>query len=223
MHGFIYLISNRTSDKVYVGQTVRAQVERRWYEHRWALTNGKAANRHLQAAWTHHGPGAFIFEELERVEATTPAELKALLTVREDHWMSEIRGRGKTLYNAQAAGDSVAHLRRGVPSPKRGVPMSEDQRQKVVASLKGNTRRKGTPTSAEGRANISAAKRGKPSPKKGTKMSDDQRRKLSEAHRGATLSESHRQAQRDAAKGRTWALVNGIRVYSKTSSEGAAA
>lgn len=221
MHGFIYLITNTKSDKVYVGQTVRAQVERRWYEHRWALTNGRGTNRHLQAAWTHHGPEAFVFEELERVEATTSTDLKDLLTTREAHWMSEMARKGKTLYNAQAAGDSTAYLRRGQPSPKRGVPLSEEQRLKVSASLRGNTRRTGTTTSEQGRANISASKRGKPSPKKGTTLTVDQRRTLSDAHKGVKLSESHREAQRAAARGRSWTLVNGLRVYSKTTCEGA--
>lgn len=221
MHGFIYLISNSASDKVYVGQTVRAQVERRWYEHRWALINGRGTNRHLQIAWAHHGQDAFVFSELERVEAVTSAELKALLTAREGYWMAEMRGQGKTLYNAQAAGDSMAYLRRGQPSPKKGVPMSEDQRLKVVASLKGNTRRKGIPTSDQGRANIAASKRGKPSPNKGTTMSAEQRKKLSQAHIGVKLSDEHRAALKAASQGRSWILVNGLRVYSRPGIEGA--
>jgi hypothetical protein len=90
-------------------------------------------------------------------------------------------------------------------------------REKVSRSLKGNARRKGAPTSAEARANISASEKGKPSPKKGTTMTLGQ--KLSDAHVGVKFTNEHRATQRAAAKGRTWALVNGVRVYSKTPSK----
>lgn len=221
MHGFIYAIHNESSGKVYVGQTTRGRVERRWYEHRLALSSGKGTNRHLQAAWAHHGQAAFRFETLERVEAESLDSLKTQLTQREDAWMQAFLTNGLTLYNAQAAGDSTAYLRRGQPSPKKGVPMSEDQRQKIVASLQGNTRRKGTATSAQGRANISASKKGKPSPKRGIPISEAQKEALRQSHLGTTHAESTRAKMRESAKGRTWSLVDGKRVYSKLPTEGA--
>ena len=219
MHGFIYAIRNLVSGKVYVGQTSRARASRRWYEHRRDLNLHKAANRHLQASWDFHGPSAFIFEELERVEAASRLDLVSSLTRREDYWMSFFQQQGISLFNAQGAGDSTVFLRRGCPSPLKGKLLTPEHRQKVAESLRGNTRRKGTSTSEEGRANISASKKGKPSPKKGTMMASEQRQKLSEAHQGKPLSEEHRAAQRAAAKGRTWTLVEGVRVYSKLQSK----
>lgn len=221
MHGFIYAIHNELSGKVYVGQTARSRVERRWYEHRLTLTAGRGTNRHLQAAWSHHGPTAFRFECLERVDADDPEALKLKLTQREDAWMCTFQHRGCTLYNAQAAGDSTAYLRRGLPSPKKGVPMAEAQRRKVVASLQGNTRRKGIPTSSTGRSNISKAKKGKPSPKRGVPISEAQKDALRQSHLGSTHTEATKAKMRASAAGRTWNLVDGKRVYSKPTSEDA--
>lgn len=223
MHGFIYAIHNESSGKVYVGQTTRARVERRWYEHRLALAAGQGTNRHLQAAWTRHGQAAFRFETLERVDAETFESLKTQLTQREDAWMQSFVSKGLTLYNAQAAGDSTAYLRRGQPSPKKGVPMPEAQRQKVVASLQGNTRRAGIPTSEQGRKNISRAKKGKPSPKRGVPISDVQKEALRQSHLGTTHTEATRAKMRASAAGRTWSLVDGKRVYSKPTNEEARA
>ena len=219
MHGFIYAIHNTVSGKSYVGQTLRPKVERRWYEHKRDLNKGKGTNRHLQGAWNTYGPSAFEFVELERVVADNRLDLEDALTAREGSWMTSYRLRGVVLYNAQAAGKSSAYLRIGTPSHLKGTTLSPEHREKVVKSLKGNTRRKGTSTSEEGRANISAGRKGQPSPKKGTTMTLEQRKKLSDAHRGKPLTEEHRAAQRAAAKGRTWTLVEGVRVYSKLQSK----
>ena len=226
MHGFIYAIHNELSGKVYVGQTIRCRVERRWYEHRLTLSKGRGTNRHLQSAWTHYGATAFRFECLEQVDASTAPELKERLTQREGAWMSHYARQGRTLYNAQAAGDSTAYLRRGQPSPKRGVPMSEAQRQKLAASLQGNTRRRGTQTSDVGRANISAGRKGQPSPKRGKPASPAHKAALdaiAQRRTGSTHSAATRSRMRESAKGRTWTLVDGKRVYSKPTNEEARA
>ena len=136
--------------------------------------------------------------------------------------MNHYRSQGVTLFNAQDAGDSTAYLRRGMPSPKKGVPLSEDQRQKVAASLKGNQRRRGTSTSEQGRANIAASKKGQPSPNRGKALSADQKEALRLSHLGSTHTESTRAKMRESAKGRTWTLVDGHRVYSGIKGRGAA-
>lgn len=250
MHGFIYFIRNTVTGQGYVGQTTKARPELRWSEHKTLLRRGRANNPRFQRSFSVHGEGVFQFEVLERVEASTVEQLRHSLTIREDAWMQALREQGVQLYNAVSAGDSVkgkpnmlrkttswnkgqrltpehrlrvSEAKRGQPSPKRGVPLSDDQRQKVVASLQGNTRRKGTTTSDQGRANIGASKRGKPSPKRGTTLSEAQRRKISETKTGSTHTEATRAKMRAAAAGRTWSLVNGKRVYSKPTNEEARA
>ena len=104
--------------------------------------------------------------------------------------------------------------------------MSEAQHQKVVASLQGNTRRKGTTTSDQGRANISAGRKGQPSPKKGKPASPAHKAALeaiAQRRIGSTHSDDTRSKMRESAKGRTWTLVDGKRVYSKPTNEEARA
>lgn len=250
MHGFIYFIRNTVTGHGYVGQTTKSRPELRWSEHKTVLRKGQAHNPRFQRSFSAHGEACFCFEVLERIEAPSVEQLRQELTAREDAWMHQLRAKGVTLYNAVSAGESVAgkpnmvrkstswnkgvpmsseskqrvsDSKRGQPSAKKGVPMSEDQRQKVVASLQGNTRRKGTATSAQGRANISASKKGKPSPKRGVPISDVQKEALRQSHLGTTHTEATRAKMRASAAGRTWSLVDGKRVYSKPTNEEARA
>lgn len=245
MQGLIYLIRNIITGVGYVGQTRKRLPEMRWTGHKCDFRHGRG-NPRLRNSFLLHGEGAFTVETLERVEAPSASELRVCLATQEDYWMARLRSEGMELYNAASAVESMAWKpqvkpnttswnkgmsltpehrqnisarKAGEPSPKKGKHQSEAQRKNLSAALKGNTRRKGTSTSEEGRANISASKKGKPSPKRGTVMPLEQREKLSDAHRGKPLTEEHRAAQRAAAKGRTWTLVEGVRVYSKLQSK----
>ncbi|MEY8800156.1 GIY-YIG nuclease family protein [Leisingera sp. XS_AS12] len=62
----IYAIVNRTTGDRYVGQSVN--IEKRWAEHRRALTSGRASSPALQEAWNSYGEATFDFRILERCE-----------------------------------------------------------------------------------------------------------------------------------------------------------
>lgn len=65
----VYAIRNILDGKMYVGST-RSR-KGRWNNHRYFLRLGKHQNRHLQDAYKKHGPSAFVFEVLEKVEEGT--------------------------------------------------------------------------------------------------------------------------------------------------------
>lgn len=57
----IYQIRNTLNQKVYIGQTTVCFIKRFWH-HKWKLTDGTHDNKHLQAAWDKYGEQAFVFE-----------------------------------------------------------------------------------------------------------------------------------------------------------------
>jgi hypothetical protein len=76
----IYGLRCKETGFVYVGCTA-GKLGKRMREHRCLLRAGKHAARRLQADWLQYGEGAFVLEELERleceaVEAKREAELR---------------------------------------------------------------------------------------------------------------------------------------------------
>ena len=76
----IYLIKNKTTEKIYVGSTSRGLKARSWY-HISALRRNKHHNKHLQRAWNKYGEQDFFFKEIESVNE------KDSLLLREQYWM----------------------------------------------------------------------------------------------------------------------------------------
>ena len=63
-----------------------------WRRVEFSLRSGGDPHRDLQAAWIAHGPAAFAFEELERLEAEElPYVRDALLKDRLAHWRAHAR------------------------------------------------------------------------------------------------------------------------------------
>jgi len=56
----IYLIQNKLSNKIYIGSAVN--IEKRFYEHIWALNKRCHRNTYLQRAWIKDGQNNFSFE-----------------------------------------------------------------------------------------------------------------------------------------------------------------
>lgn len=91
--------------------------------------------------------------------------------------------------------------KKGHPVHNKGVPMSEEQKNKISNTLKGKFSGErhplyGKKRSEETKKKMSESLKGRPAPNKGVPMSEEQKKKLSLAH-----------------KGRRWKLVNGVRVY----------
>jgi hypothetical protein len=118
---------------------------------------------------------------------------------------------------------------RGKPSPFRGIPRSQEVKDKISISRTGKklteehkkklseshiglpSKLKGVTLTEEHKKKLSIAKKGKPSPKRGIPMSNDQRRKLSLAHLGKVLTEEHRNKISISNKGHKWTIERRLR------------
>lgn len=94
--GYIYIIKNSCSPKVYIGQTVRT-IERRFYEH---LTRDK--ENKLGEAFDKHGRDNFWVEELEYVLDDTQ------LSEREIYWINKYDSY-KHGYNMTLGGETSSY------------------------------------------------------------------------------------------------------------------
>lgn len=157
----IYKIVNNVNNKYYIGSAV--SFLRRVQQHKSALNKGVHKNPILQAAWNKYGPEAFSFRILELVPlGMAPYEA-------ENTYLKECVGK-PDCYNINT--DAF--------TPRLGVKLSEESKQKLRASRKGKHAgeshyRYGKTVSEEVRAKISATQKGKPNPRKGKKMSEQGR------------------------------------------------
>ena len=62
-----YKIKNKVNNKVYIGITEKAGIER-WKEHKKALDRNVHTNNYLQNDWNKYGESNFIFEVFETLE-----------------------------------------------------------------------------------------------------------------------------------------------------------
>ena len=84
MKGFIYKISNKINNKVYIGQTIQDPKER-WYRHcqRKCLSENER-NMAIKRAIFKYGKDNFTFEVIEKIENYS----KELLDNREIYWIA---------------------------------------------------------------------------------------------------------------------------------------
>jgi hypothetical protein len=78
----------------------------------------------------------------------------------------------------------MSDARKGKPAYNKGVPVSEESKEKNRLAHLGNTYRRGKKVSEEGRKKMSEAKKGKTTWMKGKKHSDDTKLKISESKKG---------------------------------------
>lgn len=101
--GFIYKITNRINDKIYIGQTSE-NVEHRWKEHQYASTHKsyRDYNSHLHRAIRKYGRDNFIVEIIESVD-------DELLDAREIYWIG-VYDSHNIGYNMTLGGDGSRTL-----------------------------------------------------------------------------------------------------------------
>lgn len=142
----IYAIVNTRNGMRYVGQA--ADIEKRWYEHRYELRKDKHRNAHLQLAWNKYGEKAFEFCVVDTdIEPTRLA-----LTLAEQFWMDTLGRHHGMLYNlAHTAGYSTF----------LGKQHTNEAKARIRAAATGNQNMAGRCVSAETREKISSAQRGR--------------------------------------------------------------
>ena len=99
MNSGIYLIKNKITEKVYVGQS--KNVKSRIYEHRVKLRNNLHCNGHLQSSVNKYGIESFIFKKIESCEVEK-------LNEREIFWIKELDSANKEKgYNKTEGGSNA--------------------------------------------------------------------------------------------------------------------
>jgi group I intron endonuclease len=110
----IYVIFNLVSGNRYIGSSL--DIEKRLYQHKWMLRNGRHDNSRLQRSWDVHGESAFVFAPIE--ENVSEEDLIAT----EQFYMDIIPK--ESLYN------SCEFASR--PPDGTGRKMSEENKRKII-------------------------------------------------------------------------------------------
>lgn len=177
----VYLHTNRSNGKVYVGQTQR-EPWMRWRDQRNEAVRGESKSRYLQAAIRKYGWAGFDHQILST--ASNQAELDNLEKV----WIILLRATDRDFgYNLASGG-------------AKGAP-SEETRQRMSEAAK---KRKRGPCSAETKAKIAAAQTGISKPATSAVLaaakiratSEDFRQKISQAKIGIPWSSARRSAHK---------------------------
>ena len=182
---FIYVITNLSNGKRYVGQTV--DVRNRWANHRFAPGDCPA----LHAAIKRYGISKFTFRVVEACDSKHRAD------DAERGWIRWYRSRSFELgYNITEGGDGVS-----------GWTASKETRERMSRAHLGNKSHSGRVFSEEHRARISAAGRGRRmSPQAVAKMREN-RRKQSPPMLGRRHSEETKSKMRQSAFARSTASL----------------
>lgn len=182
----IYMITNKTNNKCYIGSAVNGR--KRKNDHINLLRNGKHYNDYLQKAFNKYGEEKFEFKTLQIIND------KNNLISQEQYWMDVFRPE----YNiAPKAGSTL------------GVKCTEEARQKNRESNSGEKNAMwGKHHSKKTRDKISLSLKGKP----GRKHTDETKEKISKKNKGRKLSE---QTKINISRSRLGKGVRGVIQYDK--------
>lgn len=184
MYGYIYLTINKVNHKTYVGQKMLKNKN-------WNKDNYLGSGKHLKCAIKKYGKENF--EKFLIQFCNTKEELDK----QEIFWIAEYRKRGLAQYNIANGGEGggsfkgrhhsgetkrkISEVQKGKPKyGLRGKKLSEEHKQKLSESHKGNQNHKGKYHSEETKRRISKAKKGVKLPP----LSEEAKRKISESKKG---------------------------------------
>lgn len=175
MVGYIYLITDTTNGKQYVGQ--------HHYDKEELDSN-------------YHGSGRIISRIYKKRPETLKEEyLKTCYSQTElDEWekyfiftFNTLSPNGYNLEEGGCGGVPCEETRRKISLSHKGKILSEEHKRKLSSSHKGKpSHNKGKTFSEEHKRKISNAKKGKPAHNKGKSMSEETKKKLSDALKGRT-------------------------------------
>jgi group I intron endonuclease len=203
----VYLWTNTTNGKVYVGSAAGSIVHRERV-HRSSLRGGYHQNKHFQAAWNKYGEAAFAYCVLELCPPEKCVE-------REQHWIDHYKSADpKNGYNnSPTAGNCLGCKQSPEANAKRsaamkGRPLTVEHRAALSAGRKGmkfspshcaaiGRSKAGRQLTPEHKAKLSAKN-------KGRKFSPEQRTRWRSWNKGKKLSEEHRAKLCAARQGRVF-------------------
>jgi group I intron endonuclease len=187
----IYKITNLISNKIYVGSA--AKFERRWYDHKKSLLNGRHQNKHLLNSFQVHGTDAFVFDVVEVMENS----IKAERLIREEFHLQEIIKQGIQVYNSQLEPTKEAVVRtcysntpeetsKKLSEARTGRKHADETKKKIGEANKGeNSGNFGKIPWNKGKQCIQLSGHGKP-------QSEETKEKNRQTHLGKHLSETHK-------------------------------
>lgn len=147
---YIYKITNVVNNKIYIGKTSKS-IEERFAGHLYAMSSyrdGKYKKvSRLYASMCKYGADKFVVSEVEIVD--NPSQLDE----REVYWIKRLDSTNPAIgYNIAPGGNGgalfkghkhsakskllMSEKRRGQPSNRAGVSMTQDQKDKISRSLK---------------------------------------------------------------------------------------
>ncbi len=188
----IYAIVNLNNGKFYLGSAVN--IYQRWAGHRSNLRKGTHHSAILQNAWNKHGPEAFQFVVIERIDDVTqliPIEQEYLDGCHPDYNVSPTAGNCLGVKHTAATKAKLSAARKGRPAWNKGIPRDPEVTAKIVAKITGIKGRK-----------VSEQFRGRPSPLIGRTLTEEHKAKLSLAGKGRPHSEEHKAKIGAAHKGK---------------------
>ena len=99
---YIYKITNKINNKIYIGQTIKERPSDRFSQHRYSARHPEQdnSNSYLHKAMREYGVDNFIFEIIEEV----PVEV---LDERECFWISELNSLVPNGYNLTDGGEGT--------------------------------------------------------------------------------------------------------------------
>ena len=100
---YIYVITNKTNQKQYVGKTEHIEPTLRFQEHIKESRQSRNENRPLYSAFKKYGIDNFSFTILEEVSSTEASQ-------KEIYWISKLNTYGSSGYNATLGGDGTSYL-----------------------------------------------------------------------------------------------------------------
>ena len=183
----IYLIRNKTNNKIYIGKTSKT-LEERWKIHVQHSCESHFRKQLITKAIRKYGKDYFELSVLEICEDNNT------LSVKERFWIAELKSRDpKVGYNLTDGGEGTPG--RIVSEETKFTRKKEIFRNKK--KVKRDCKEKGF--SKETRENISKSRLGSKNPffgkswgRKG-KLSEVTKNRISESHKGKILSEEHRE------------------------------
>lgn len=194
MIGYIYKITS-PSGRIYIGQTINLKSRKRDYSTNKSKTQVKIYNSINKYGWDTH-----TFEVID--ECPTDYN-KFLLNLKEIYWIDYYNSMEDGLNCTQGGCGStgrrlseetkkkISEAKKGsVPSNKgkiglqkawnKGIPQTDDVKEKLRIASTGNKNAKGAIRSDEYKNKMSECKKGKPGTRLGSIMSEETKKKISE-------------------------------------------
>jgi group I intron endonuclease len=194
----IYKITQKSTGRVYIGQT-KMKFKKRYWHHKWKLNNGRHDNKFLQNAWIKYGEDDFEFEVIESIDRNDDMNEKEIMYINK--YDSYHNG-----FNLTVGGDG----KKGCPMPEHSKRIVGEKNRIKISGRKHNeeTKRKMSISQLNRNQKLTSEHMEKLRQSRlGTKHNDSSKRKMREAKLGVGSAINTSQAYEIKRR-----LVNGEKI-----------